>query len=286
MKIACIGKGGSGKSTISWLLVQLLAAQGRHVLAIDADHNMDLVSLLGKEVGPDTPTMHRKHDQFREAVGLAEDTHWERIVLEEDRSIPVFTTDPKDSYTNSVCIPITDAVDLIAVGLGADDVLFSDRCAHGHSAPLKYYLPFLDEGADTDVVIDGVAGADMMNFGLFLGTDAVLVVVEPHANSMRVLTQVAAIAERSNLPLFAIINKADSNSELAAQIEQEWGNRIVGHIPVDAGLLAYDLARIAPATRIAGESLLNELRARTAEGSDPLERIRAFDRERSRAKAT
>lgn len=285
MKIACIGKGGSGKSTISWLLVQLLAAQGLQVLAIDADHNMDLVSLLGKEIGPDTPTMHRLHDQFREFVGLAEDKHWERIVLEEERSLPSFTLQPEDTYTHSVRIPVRDAVSLIAVGLGADDVLFSDRCAHGHSAPLKYYLPFLDEGADTDVIIDGVAGADMMNFGLFLGADAVLVVVEPHRNSMRVLDQVAAIAERSGLLLFAVINKADSNPELAQEIEQEWGSRIVGRIPADAGLLAYDFARVAGATRAAGESLLDELRIRTSKQNDALKRIRIFDRERSGAKA-
>ncbi|MDB5265347.1 MAG: CobQ/CobB/MinD/ParA nucleotide binding domain protein [Parcubacteria group bacterium] len=285
MKIACIGKGGSGKSTISWLLVQLLAAQRRQVLAIDADHNMDLVSLLGKEIGPDTPTMHRRHDAFRDTVGLKEDKNWGRIVLEEDRVLPSFALDPEDSYTRSIRIPINDSVSLIAVGLGSDDVLFSDRCSHGHSAPLKFYLPFLDEGADTDVVIDGVAGADMMNFGLFLGADAVLVVVEPHRNSMRVLSQVAAIAERSNLPLFAVINKADSNPELTQQIEQEWGSRIVGHIPADAGLLAYDLARVAEATRESGENLLSELRSRTAKRNDTLVRIRAFERERSKAKA-
>mgnify|MGYP003893631969 CR=1 FL=1 len=49
MKIAFIGKGGSGKSTVSWLATQMLVSEGRKVLAIDADHNMDLVSLLGKQ---------------------------------------------------------------------------------------------------------------------------------------------------------------------------------------------------------------------------------------------
>lgn len=37
------------------------------------------------------------------------------------------------------------------------------RCAHGMSNPLKVWLTLLDEGS-RDVVVDGVAGVDMINF--------------------------------------------------------------------------------------------------------------------------
>jgi CO dehydrogenase maturation factor len=46
MKIAVVGKGGSGKSTLSWLIIHYLHEQNQNVLAIDADHNMDLMTLL------------------------------------------------------------------------------------------------------------------------------------------------------------------------------------------------------------------------------------------------
>lgn len=284
MKVAFIGKGGSGKSTVSWLATQTLVAEGRKVLAIDADHNMDLVSLLGKQVNDSTRTMHRFHDDFRAEVGQKEDKRWQEIVL-DGRALPTFTLSPKDSYTSKISIPVSDSVDLVAVGLGADDVLFSDRCAHGHSAALKYYLPLLDEGEQSDVVIDGVAGADMMNFGLFLGTDGVVVVVEPHPNSMRVLSQVAGIAERTRLPLFVVLNKVGTNQELAAQIESEWGSRIVGRIPADTALLSYDFSNLADRTKEEARAMLQMLRVRTSEeASDPLERLRYLETERQKAR--
>lgn len=284
MKIAFVGKGGSGKSTVSWLAIQMLAAEGRQVLAIDADHNMDLVSLLGQEIGKDTPTMHRLHDEFRAQVGQEEDKHWEQIVL-DGRALPTFTLAPKDSYTGALSLPAAPAIELIAVGLGAEDVLFSDRCAHGHSAALKYYLPLLKEGEEADVVIDGVAGADMMNFGLFLGTDGVVVVVEPHPNSMRVLAQVAAIAKRTSLPLFVVVNKTGTNPDLADELDREWGDRIVGRIPADPALLAYDFERLSLETKQEASAMLVALRARTeAEESDPLERLRYLETERQKVR--
>ena len=47
MKIAVIGKGGSGKTTVSGTLSRLLAAQGREVIALDCDTNPNLGISLG-----------------------------------------------------------------------------------------------------------------------------------------------------------------------------------------------------------------------------------------------
>lgn len=281
MKIAFIGKGGSGKSTVSWLVTKLLAESGRKVLAIDADHNMDLASLLGIAVASDTPTLHRRHEAFLAAVGQQPGKSWADIVL-DGRELPAFSLEPKDAYTQQITlqVPAEPQIEGAVVGLGADDVLFSDKCAHGHSAPLKFYLPLLKEGEKTDVVIDGVAGADMMNFGLFLGCDAVAVVVEPHPNSMRVLAQVAAIADRTHLPLFVVVNKVQEETEHLRALEGEWGDRIVGRIPADPGLISYDLAKLSGATRESAETMLATLRAR-AGAMDTLERLREFERERA-----
>ncbi|RLB96069.1 MAG: carbon monoxide dehydrogenase, partial [Deltaproteobacteria bacterium] len=47
MKIAVSGKGGVGKTTFSALLIRTLSAQGRSVLAIDADPDANLAGAVG-----------------------------------------------------------------------------------------------------------------------------------------------------------------------------------------------------------------------------------------------
>jgi CO dehydrogenase maturation factor len=47
MRIALVGKGGSGKTTLTALLVCTLVAEGKTVLAIDADINQHLGVTLG-----------------------------------------------------------------------------------------------------------------------------------------------------------------------------------------------------------------------------------------------
>ena len=51
MKIAVVGKGGSGKTTTSAILARTLARQGRDVVALDCDTNPNLGISLG--VGDD-----------------------------------------------------------------------------------------------------------------------------------------------------------------------------------------------------------------------------------------
>lgn len=47
MKIAVVGKGGSGKTTVAAILARSLARQGRTVIALDCDPNPNLGLSLG-----------------------------------------------------------------------------------------------------------------------------------------------------------------------------------------------------------------------------------------------
>lgn len=51
MKLAVGGKGGTGKTTFAGTLARAMAQQGRDVVAIDADSNPNLASMLGFESG-------------------------------------------------------------------------------------------------------------------------------------------------------------------------------------------------------------------------------------------
>ena len=205
MKIAIVGKGGSGKSSISWLLCEALLKSGKKVLAIDADHNQNLAESFGVTVDEKTPTIHHSHSLFMEVVNQKEDKKWANIVL-DNRELPTFSIKNPDRYTASLLIPVKENLHMMIGGLGNVDIVESGRCAHGNISPLKYYLPLLNT-EDHTVVIDGVAGVDMLNFGLFSGVDALVIVEEDHMHSKKVSAQIRAVAERFSIPFVILQNK-------------------------------------------------------------------------------
>ncbi|MCX6756591.1 MAG: AAA family ATPase [Candidatus Nomurabacteria bacterium] len=246
MKIAFVGKGGSGKSSTSWLAVKTLEKMGVFVLAVDADHNMDLTSNLGLDP-ENTPLMHRTEREFMEHVGVLEEGKVSSVLSKDTTTLPTFTTTPQDSYTKSITTKISDKISLINIGLGSPDVMFSGKCAHGLSGPLKYYLGLLDE-KDDFVVIDSVAGADMLNYGLYAGIDAVIGVVEPHRNSVKVFEQIQDICRKSLIPCFAIVNKPADN-DFYKDFVLKNNKLILGEIPFDGGVMGYDYTNIEEDTK-------------------------------------
>lgn len=246
MKIAFVGKGGSGKSSTSWLAVKTLENIGVSVLAIDADHNMDLTSNLGLD--PETtPLMHKTEREFMEHVGVLEEGKVSSVLSKDMATLPTFTTTPQDPYTSTIATKVSDKISLINIGLGSPDVMFSGKCAHGLSGPLKYYLGLLEE-KDDFVVIDSVAGADMLNYGLYAGIDAVIGVVEPHRNSIKVFEQIQDICRKSLIPCFAVVNKPTDN-DFYKEFVTKNSKLILGEIPFDDGVMSYNYTKIGGETK-------------------------------------
>ena len=254
MKIAFVGKGGSGKSSISWLAVKTLEDIGSTVLAIDADHNMDLTSNLG--LNPDTiPLMHKTEQEFMEHVGVSKVSG---VLNKDTNSLPSFTINPQDSYTASIATHVSDKISLINIGLGAPDVMFSGKCAHGLSGPLKYYLGLLDE-KDDFVVIDSVAGADMLNYGLYAGIDAVIGVVEPHRNSVKVFEQIQDICRKSLIPCFAVVNKPTDNDFYKDFVAKNT-DKTLGEIPFDENVMNYDYSKVKDETKQSMRNVIDKVK--------------------------
>lgn len=278
MKIAVVGKGGSGKSSVSWLFSQYISREKGYVAAIDSDHNMDLTSLLGFEFDYNTPTFHRLHDEFREFVKQKEDRSWYNIVL-DNRTLPKVTLqkDNKDDFSKKVFNSISDSVDLAVVGLGGDDILYSSRCAHGHSAPLKYYLPLIDNSVD--VVVDGVAGVDMIHAGIYLGVDVLAIVVEPQPNSVRVCDQIVSLAKKLSLPYGVVINKPNKDSKYYDEIISKHGTKVVGVVPIDTSIMESDYSALSQETKDSASNIYNLLQKIEIETTG-LERLKKFESEK------
>lgn len=255
MKIAFVGKGGSGKSSTSWLITKTIEDMGTFVLAIDADHNMDLTSNLG--VDPEkTPLMHKTDKDFMEAVGLTESDRL-LTLAKQDSTSNLFTVHPMDSYTKKIVTTVSPKLSLINMGLGSPDLLFQTKCAHALSGPLKFYLGLLDEG-DGHVVIDSVAGADMLNYGLYAGIDAVIGVIEPHRNSVKVFEQIYDICKKTMIPCFAIINKPADN-EFYKHIQANYAHCILGEIPLDVGILSYNFSAVSETTKEQARAIISNI---------------------------
>ncbi len=94
MIIGVLGKGGTGKSTISTILIKSLSQKGL-VLGIDADHNMDLTYNFGN------PSMNYIAGSFYEAkeyIGIKPEIPFKEVF---QSNIPqfFFSLNPADDYT-------------------------------------------------------------------------------------------------------------------------------------------------------------------------------------------
>ncbi len=206
MKIGFVGKGGSGKSAMTWLFAEYFAEAGLNVYLIDADHNMDTAATFGVDINDTTPTFHRHHSHLKALLKLSDSDPWRSLL--EDSTYPNPITLQNSDFSNLWQTTNKSGINLAAVGLGATDIINSGKCAHGHSAPLKWLLPALVTQSDEVILVDGVAGVNMMNYGLFSGLDCLVIVAEHHQNSERVAEQIIELAKKTKLPFICLGNRS------------------------------------------------------------------------------
>lgn len=218
MKIAFLGKGGSGKSTMAVALVEELRLRGRQVLAIDADHNMDLSYGLGAE-----PSLFLGSDpeRIKEYVGSKRTARYLEA-LETGRKANVeFKFSPVDEYTASVSIKVDERLRLITAGPHTERVRQQESCSHSLAAPLKVYLPLLKLNAGEFVVIDERAGTDPVATGILSGVDLAVIVREPTVNSSRVALQIRNELKLAGVPHIVVDNKHDGIEKDTARAIKE-----------------------------------------------------------------
>lgn len=212
MIIGFLGKGGSGKSTLSTNFVRHLAKKNKKILAVDADHNMDLTFNLG--VQEKFPYLGEGIAEIKEHAGIEiTDETSKAFFLAND---PEFILTPPDVYTKKFSLPINKNISIMAGGPHTDTVLYGQSCSHILTTALKIYLPFLRLGKDEIVVVDEKAGSDGAGTGIVSGFTMAVVAAEPTPHGVKAANQIANLLEFHNTPYEFALNKVRKNMDISS----------------------------------------------------------------------
>jgi CO dehydrogenase maturation factor len=265
MKIAFVGKGGSGKTTLAALFSRHLAAAGAPVWAIDADINQNLAAALGADAGTArVPPLGEHLDEIK--TYLRGDNP--RIASSD---VMVKTTPPGrgsrlltvtgDSPVHDRCVGTVDGVRLAVTG-GFVESDLGVSCYHSKVGAVELILNHLVDGPDEYVVVDMTAGADAFASGLFTRFDRTFAVCEPTVRSVGVYRQYLDHARDYGVALSVVGNKvADAGDE--AFLREHVGADLLAFVGMSRHVRAAEQGRARPIAELepANRAVLDVMRA-------------------------
>lgn len=249
MRVAFVGKGGAGKSSLAGTFARLLARAGERVLALDSDPMPGLAFALG------TPEQDDR--------GLPDD------VVEEYQDGRVRYR-LRDGLTGTQVVEryarrCPDGVHFLQLGKARGARWDNTR---QHFAFQRVIDDLPGEGWSVVGDLPGGTRQPFMTWGRYAET--YLVVVEPTPASMLTGRRLARLAATSGAPeVVAVVNRVREESDVE-RVRQRTGLPVIGAVPFDPALTVADgLGRAvldhAPDGPLAAAvgSLVNALRAQT-----------------------
>ncbi len=228
MKIAISGKGGTGKTTLSALLVNALKEKGFRVLAVDADPDANRAGALG----------------FSRAEEIVPITEMEDLIYERTGTKPgtaggFFKLNPRvDDIPDQVCRE-QEGIRLMVMG-GVKKG--GGGCICPESALLKALMQHLLLERDEVIVIDMEAGIEHLGRGVASSVDLLLIVVEPGQRSIDTARRVQRLAADIGLKRIGIVgNKVREDSELELLKHHLSDLPFLGYLPYSKKILEADL---------------------------------------------
>ncbi|MCF8024986.1 MAG: P-loop NTPase [Desulfobacteraceae bacterium] len=220
MKILVCGKGGSGKSTLSVMLARAFEAMGKVVLLVDADEsNFGIPHLIGVDAPCDLMESFGGKKGFKEKLNAKFPADGEGVF------------DKKQSISDlaSECISETGSIRVVTVGKIHH---FDEGCACPMGILSKKFLSSLVVGGNEVVIVDTEAGVEHFGRGVIAEGDLILGVVDPTAESFRLVEKMREMASVAQKPVYFVLNKTepDIESYMTSTLDPEL---VVEKIPKD-----------------------------------------------------
>jgi CO dehydrogenase maturation factor len=228
MKLAIVGKGGVGKTTLAAALARRLASLGRPVVAVDADPDGNLAAALGVS-GQNVP----------QPIAHMRDLILERTGAKDEGAGLMFRLNPQvDDLPERFSVSV-GGVRLLVLGTVESG---GKGCMCPEGAVLKALLQHLLLRVTDDVILDMEAGLEHMGRASARGVDAMISVVEPGMRSVQTATRIQKLANDIGIKKhYVVANKIKEPRERELLEHALSGQVIIGVLPYAAELARADL---------------------------------------------
>ncbi len=253
MKIATVGKGGSGKTTIAGTLARIFAKRQKRVLAIDGDPNPNLALTLGmsREAADGItyiPASIMKRGDVVDGVA---------------QMVPQLSN---DEIMKQFAVKVADDVDLIVMGKPAHGSAGSGCMCASHRAVRGLITELTNIGEHT--ITDMEAGLEHLKRGTARHVDMMLVVAEPYYRSLEAAMRTAELADELGIPYVRVVaNKVRSDDDLQAiqAFCQQHKMTMIGTVPYDEAMMNAERDAKAPFDHAPESKAVEAIRAIAAE---------------------
>ncbi len=254
MRIAFVGKGGSGKTTLASLFAAHVAERGRPVLAIDADLNQHLGPALGFSDIPPRTLGTEQAWLKRLLHGTRTDVAPEDLIKTTPpaRGSRVFRGLGELRRELAGFVRERNGVALLNVGEQTDEDT-AVRCYHSKTGAVELLLNHAVDGAGEYLVVDMTAGADAFASGLYDLFDLTVLAVEPTLPSLGVFRQYAGRAKALGVRVAAVGNKVLDDADRAF-LRAELGDDLLGCVSLTPFVRARERGEARPLSTLEPEN--------------------------------